>query len=242
MGSALPKSVIVAAMHAWSDQVVANSGFTSAQARADRTIHPCVLSRAAPREPRRSGPLRAVILGAIGTDKGQIDAVSAIEISALAGADVRLDIYGGGVSADVQRLVEAISAAGLGDRITYHGEVDGVRDVLARADVLLMASQNEGFGLVTVEALEASVPVIGYDAGATPEILRLGGGILVDPTPRAMASAIIDLASDPELLAQLEAQAAVAGARWLSGTHDTLADLVEQVAASSRSGARASPA
>lgn len=229
LGSALPKSVLLAAMRAWSDRIIANSEFTAKQVGTDLVIYPCVLTDPAPREPKGAGPLRTVILGAVSTDKGQVDAVSAVVISTLAGSDVRLDIYGGGVPVDVEMLKQSIASAGLGDRITYHGEVDGVADVLARTDVLLMASRNEGFGRVTVEALEAGVPVIGYDAGGTTEILRLGGGILVDLEPMAMASAITDLARNPELLARYRTEAAEAGAKWLKNTHEALVDLIEQV-------------
>lgn len=231
-GSALPKPMLLAAMRVWSDQVVANSEFTANQAIADHVIYPCVQTDPAPREPRRTGALRTVILGAIGPDKGQLDAVSAVNISIRDGADVRLDIYGGGVPSDVKMLRQRIASTCLGDRITYHGEVDGVADVLAGADVLLMASRNEGFGRVTVEALQAGVPVIGYKAGATTEILLQGGGILIDPEPASMATAITDLAMHPQLLARYRTEAEEAGVKWLSSTHQPLVDVIEQVVSS----------
>jgi glycosyltransferase involved in cell wall biosynthesis len=233
LGSALPKAVVVAAMRAWSDLIIANSDYTGKQAGAGHVVYPFVSIEFAPREPKPIGPLRAVILGSIGGDKGQVDAVSAVDISIAAGVDVRLDIYGGGVPAEVEILKERIASTGLGDRITYHGQVEGVADVLSHADVLLMASRNEGFGRVTVEALEAGVPVIGYDAGATTEILRRGGGILIKPDPVTMASAITDLATKPEILARYGAEAAEAGAWWLTSSTQSLVDLIEQVAMSS---------
>lgn len=234
LGSALPKRVLVAAMRAWSDRIIAVSEFTGEQAGADHVVYPCVHTDPGPRESRTSGPLRTVVLGAVHKEvhkeKNQLDAVSAVQASTLAGADVRLDIYGAGVPADIKLLRQSLSSTGLSDRITYHGEVDGVAGVLAAADVLLMPSLNEGFGRVTIEALEAGVPVIGYNTGATTEILRQGGGILVDPEPGSMARAITHLATHPESLSRYRQEAMEAGARWLaSRTNEDLADLIEQV-------------
>lgn len=186
-----------------------------------------------PRESRpEGGPLHLLMLGTIGGDKGQLDAIEATAMALSNGADVRLDMYGRGSSDAVSEVGAAILSTGWTDEIGLHDAVKDVRPLLARADVLIMASKNEAFGRVTVEALEAGLPVVGYDAGATSEILAQGGGILVAPTSTAMAEAIESLASHADLLSQKTEEAQEAGQRWsASRTDEEFVDLVEQVLA-----------
>jgi glycosyltransferase involved in cell wall biosynthesis len=68
---------------------------------------------------------------------------------------------------------------------------NAIKDVYAQADVWLFASRSEGFGLPLLEAMACRTPVIATPAGAAPELLAEGGGVLVPPeNPRAMADAI----------------------------------------------------
>ncbi|HET6251735.1 MAG TPA: glycosyltransferase family 4 protein [Tepidisphaeraceae bacterium] len=68
---------------------------------------------------------------------------------------------------------------------------DAIRDIYSRADAWLFASRSEGFGLPILEAMACRTPVIATPAGAAPELISPGGGILVPPeNPMAMAEAI----------------------------------------------------
>ncbi|MDB5171824.1 MAG: glycosyl transferase group 1 [Phycisphaerales bacterium] len=70
-----------------------------------------------------------------------------------------------------------------------------IKDVYAQADVWLFASRSEGFGLPLLEAMACRTPVIATPAGAAPELLADGGGVLVPPeNPHAMARAIEQVA------------------------------------------------
>lgn len=66
---------------------------------------------------------------------------------------------------------------------------DAIRDIYARCDAWLFTSHVEGFGLPILEAMACRTPVIGTPAGAAPELIGEGGGILV---PEANAGAIAD--------------------------------------------------
>jgi len=236
MASALPKDLLVAAMRSWVDRVVAVSEFAGAQVGADEVILEHVRSRPLPQRRHDDGPLRVVVVGAVTSDKGQLDAVRSIEISLAAGADVQLDIYGAGSGNDIRRLTETINASPACNCVMYHGEIDDIRAVFAGSDLVLVPSRNEGFGRVTVEALQAGVPVVGYDCGGTAEVLRHGGGALVAPDANAMAAALIELASDPAKLARLGVEARTVGARWSASTTDEdLAVALERLALSGRS-------
>jgi glycosyltransferase involved in cell wall biosynthesis len=66
-----------------------------------------------------------------------------------------------------------------------------IKDIYAQCDVWLFGSRLEGFGLPILEAMACHTPVIGTPAGAAPELLDDGCGILVRPEdPESMAEAI----------------------------------------------------
>src|SRR5213076_2618834 len=66
-----------------------------------------------------------------------------------------------------------------------------LREIYAKADAWLFASRSEGFGLPILEAMACRTPVIATPAGAAPELLASGGGVLVPPeNPAAIAQAI----------------------------------------------------
>lgn len=68
---------------------------------------------------------------------------------------------------------------------------DQIKDVYAQCDAWLFGSRVEGFGMPLLEAMACRTPVIGTPAGAAPELLREGAGILVNPEdPEDMAKAI----------------------------------------------------
>lgn len=77
------------------------------------------------------------------------------------------------------------------------------RAALEWADVSVMCSTAEAFGKVTVESLLAGTPVIGYDSGGTPEIAKLGGVKLIEPTVDALTAAIELIVHDPSELVML---------------------------------------
>lgn len=70
----------------------------------------------------------------------------------------------------------------------------------AQCDAWLFASRYEGYGLPILEAMACRTPVIGVPAGAAPELIGQGGGVLVpSENPGAMADAIVRVAqmTDP---------------------------------------------
>lgn len=66
-----------------------------------------------------------------------------------------------------------------------------IKDIYARCDMWLFGSRTEGFGLPILESMACRTPVIGTPAGAAPELITGGGGILVEmENPKDMARAI----------------------------------------------------
>ncbi|MEG4802903.1 glycosyltransferase family 4 protein [Microcoleus sp. ARI1-B5] len=84
---------------------------------------------------------------------------------------------------------------------------DQLKELYSKCDAWLFASSTEGFGLPILEAMACGTPVIGTPAGAAPELLAGGGGILVKPEdPEDMALAIEQICqlSDAEWRAMSE--------------------------------------
>ncbi len=76
---------------------------------------------------------------------------------------------------------------------------DRIKDIYASCDAWLFGSRSEGFGLPLLEAMACRTPVIATPAGAAPELVAQGGGVMVKPEdPEDMAAAIVRFARMPE--------------------------------------------
>jgi N-acetyl-alpha-D-glucosaminyl L-malate synthase BshA len=72
---------------------------------------------------------------------------------------------------------------GLERDVLFLGNQDFMEELLPLADVFLLPSSSESFGLVALEAMSAAVPVVASNAGGLPEVVDHGGtGFLHDPT------------------------------------------------------------
>jgi L-malate glycosyltransferase len=87
---------------------------------------------------------------------------------------------------------------GVDDKVFFLGKIDAVAPLLAGADLFLMTSDRESFGLGALEALASGVPVIGANVGGLPEVVRSGetGFLTSVGDVEAMADAAIDLLLD----------------------------------------------
>lgn len=104
------------------------------------------------------------------------------------------------------------------DRIRHLDYLPGefLPAVFSRAEMLLMPSWLEGFGLPVVEAMASGVPVVVANTSSLPEVVG-DAGILVDPSqPQELARAIVRLASDAALRQELgeRSQKRAALFRW----------------------------
>lgn len=104
--------------------------------------------------------------------------------------------------------------SGLAERVVWHGEVDAaaLQAQYAAADLLVLASLHEGYGMVVAEALAAGLPVLASDAGALAQTLPPPAGwrVPVGDVP-ALQAALQRLISDTALRARLAAGARAAG-------------------------------
>ena len=101
---------------------------------------------------------------------------------------------------------------GIDDRLTFTGALTGaaLEQAYTAADVLVLPSRAETYGMVVTEAFAHGLPVIATDAGGIPEALGDGGaGVLVPPgDPVALGAAIKAWLSDASVRARLRRAAA----------------------------------
>ncbi len=100
------------------------------------------------------------------------------------------------------RLVGAPPSVSLPDGAEATGVVNDVGAHLRDAAVLVVASLQEGFGVVVAEALACGVPVVVTPCGGPEDLVRSsGGGIVLDDFgPEEMAKALEALLADPDRL------------------------------------------
>lgn len=124
-----------------------------------------------------------------------------------------LFVYGDGASGSELRALA--TELGVEDAVEWVGHVaDPATQAWASADVLVLASTNEGQPLVILEALAAGVPVVAYDMPYGPrDTLVHGGGVLVaDGDIDALATALIGVLADRERRTELAAEGRAAAA------------------------------
>ena len=89
--------------------------------------------------------------------------------------------------------------AGCWDGVVFLGNHPAVEEILHGADLFLLPSAGESFGLAALEALSCEVPVIAADAGGVPEVIEEGVDGLLYPVGdvEGMARGALELLSDP---------------------------------------------
>ncbi|MGM5629407.1 N-acetyl-alpha-D-glucosaminyl L-malate synthase BshA [Apibacter raozihei] len=97
----------------------------------------------------------------------------------------------------------------LGDKVKTFGKMLDVQSVLQLADLFLLPSEQESFGLAALEAMACGIPVISSNAGGIKEVNRDGFSGFVSPVGdvEAMAQNAIKLLSQPSLLELFKKQA-----------------------------------
>lgn len=84
----------------------------------------------------------------------------------------RLALVGEGPELNEARKL--VRQLGLTEKVEFLGKQDEVAELFAAADLFLLPSEKESFGLVALEAMAAGVPVVGTIAGGIPEVVLHG--------------------------------------------------------------------
>lgn len=157
-----------------------------------------------PRAP--DSPLHIVLPGRLVQEKGHRDLLEALHDPRLAELDVTVTFAGHG---KLQGAIQDL-AADLPFPLTITGNLDHREflAVVAGADIVVVPSRFEGFGLTALEAMGLSKPVIASTAGGLPEVLGDTGRLVGVGDVAAIADAILELSRDHDGLRDTMGRAA----------------------------------
>jgi L-malate glycosyltransferase len=98
-------------------------------------------------------------------------------------------------------ISKLVKEKGLTEKVLFLGKQENVSELLATADLALLLSEKESFGLVLLEAMACGVPAIGTRAGGIPEVIEEGyNGYLADVGDiDTVARKAVTLLNDEEL-------------------------------------------
>lgn len=159
---------------------------------------------------------QCAIVGSLEPRKGQAEAIEALSRLVRRGVDARLTVVGGDEKHFREELQEQVVRHGLQTRVEFTGYVNDPVKFIGSADVILMCSQWEAFGRVTVAAMLSGKPVIGTaDSGATAELIQDGvTGLLYERGgPDELADKMQYLHENPQERAKLGKAARI----WAEG-------------------------
>jgi glycosyltransferase involved in cell wall biosynthesis len=169
-----------------------------------------VAAFAPPEPPPDRDATRILFLGMLSERKGMQELQEALR--ALRDAPWALDVVGGEEGhGERARWEAAYAAAGLADRVRFHGPQYGAAKLhfLHRDAIFVLPSRSESFGIANLEAMAAGMAVVSTRVGAIPEYLDHGvHGLLVPPRDAAaLAAALRLLLADAGLRARCGAAA-----------------------------------
>lgn len=160
-----------------------------------------------------------VFAGRLVEKKGLADLLAAMPQVLTTQPDARLLVIGDGPLAP--ELRDQAKRLGIADAVEFLGSLPNaaVPEVLRRGRLAVLPfrpapGDEEGLGLVAVEAMGCGLPVVAGDVPAIRDVIRHGhnGWLVPSADPAALASAILQLLGDPALAEQLARQ----------GRHDAL--------------------
>ena len=175
------------------------------------------------------GPVRALCVAQWIERKGILTLVEAWTLHERQGAVLEL-IGETDADPDYAVLVRAAIEAAPRGSIVVSGCVDdaALGASYAAADLFVLPSRYEGYGIVYAEALAHGLPIIACDVGPIPELVGREAAVLVRPDDRETLSAALGLLlGDPTLRARMSAAASRRASRLLRW-EDTVASF-EQV-------------
>ena len=144
-------------------------------------------------------PPRLLFVGKLERVKGPDLFLSALEILDSEGMRFDVGIAGAGsLEAELRTAADRVKR----QKVTFWGSVgqEAVRSLYQGADIVVVPSRYEAFGMVVLEAMAAGRPLVATSVGGIPEIVTAPrNAILVAPEAASIAAGIRRLASDPDL-------------------------------------------
>lgn len=175
----------------------------------DARISPAELER----KGNRAGTPKIVYAGRVHPDKGPLDWVETLRLTASRGQIFTATWYGDGPQ--LEDALRAVEAGGLGDRVRFAGMIadrallmENIRD----ADIFLFCHKTLESPRCLIEALINGTPIVGYASRYPEDLIKgHGGGILTSMDPDALSAALASLLADRVRRSELVVAAAADG-------------------------------
>lgn len=163
------------------------------------------LFQRAKRETRSRSTYVFALVGLVQSRKGQDKAIRALAIARERFPEAKLLIVGGAGEIEYfEQCRELVHSLGLERAVDFWGYVPDPYRAFLAADAVLVCSEHEAMGRVSVEAMSACRPVIGFDAAGTSELVEHEKtGLLYKGGPKELAASMVRCLEDPDWARQL---------------------------------------
>ena len=145
-----------------------------------------------------------IFTGRLVETKGVGDLLEAAALLKAQGLNFHLTVAGSG---DLERWSREVERLNICDRVSFPGWIAGEQKLehYQSADIFCMPSHFEAFGIATLEAMFAGLPIVGTAVGGFFDLVDQGNsGLLVEPSnPIQLADALGTLLADPTLCDQM---------------------------------------
>lgn len=161
--------------------------------------------------------IRLLFLSRMHSQKGPDLLIRAVAQLIRDGRSIHLLMAGPGETSYVESLKRLGKAEGIDRHITWFGMVrEPLKTALYQtADLFVLPTHQESFGMVLIEAMFAGLPVVTTHGPDTHRELKQGGARIVDRSVEAFAQAISQLLSQPELMKEQGQQGKAFVEQWL---------------------------
>lgn len=114
------------------------------------------------------------VVGIFDPEKGQDVAIRMMPSILMCYPKAKLHVWGDKEGKYKKRLYSMVNQMELEENVIFHGFEKNPNIIYKDMDILMMCSRSEGFGRVTVEAMQRAIPVLGYKSGGTSELVKDG--------------------------------------------------------------------
>lgn len=146
-------------------------------------------------EPVFDGKLRMITVGTVCKRKNQIVLIHCLKDIREYGIDATLKIVGGGPEQD--NCKKYAKDLGIEQWIEFLGPRDDIPELLAKSNLFVLPSLDEGLPISAIEAMRAKLPLVLTDVGGCSELIK-ENGFLVNPTKEEITNAIIEYGKNVE--------------------------------------------
>lgn len=167
----------------------------------------------AEKDPKRQ-PLKLLTVGRLSVTKRIEMLIEAVELIDKEGLDVHLSVAGGGGLED--HLRQMIGRKGLGRMIEMTGRVEpeNMPEKYRQSHIFVSATMQEGMSNAMLEAMASGLPIVTTRCEGLEELISDNGIVVEQPTARAIADAVKDLACDAEKYEQMSRSARTSAERF----------------------------